>query len=103
MRVKESYGVSLGNKGAAALVAQSSASGPGVPTLKKSNFDSTGLRVVKRGCVVEFPGGATARVTRVRLGRFHVDVPASGLSAFVARIGAGNWFVHSCGSVRVVS
>lgn len=45
--------------------------GPGacIPS-KFSNLDCSGLRIVKRGCVVEFPGGATARVTRVRNGQF---------------------------------
>lgn len=74
MQVKSSYGVSPGNKGATALVAQPSAPGPGVSTLSNvSNLDATGLRIVKRGCVVEWPGGATARVARVRLGSFWAD------------------------------
>lgn len=38
--------------------------------LQKSNLDSTGRAIVKRGCVVQFPGGATARVARVRAGNF---------------------------------
>lgn len=37
---------------------------------KRSNLDSTRRAAVKKGCVVEFPGGATARVSRVRLGWF---------------------------------
>lgn len=45
--------------------------GPGAST--PSNLDSTGLRVVKRGCVVEWPSGATARVAKVRLGSFWAD------------------------------
>lgn len=37
-----------------------------------SNLDAYGTRI-KRGSVIEFPGGATARVSRVRLGRFTTD------------------------------
>lgn len=64
-----------GENDAAALVAQPVASGPGVCT--SSNLDSTGMRCVKRGSVVEYPGGFTARVVRVRLGSFWADGYAS--------------------------
>lgn len=37
---------------------------------KASNLDCTRRRAVKKGCVVQFPGGATVRVQRVRLGLF---------------------------------
>lgn len=91
MQVKASYGVSPGNNGAAALVAQSSVPGPGVST--PSNLDSTRMRVVKRGCVVEFPGGATARVARVRSGLFYTE----------ARVPGTGFRFHPCRVVRVVS
>ncbi len=55
-----------GGNDAAALVAQSVASGPGVCT---SNLDSTRMRIVKRGSVVSYHG-LRARVQRVRLGFF---------------------------------
>ena len=89
MQATPSYEVSPGNKGATVLVAQPLASGPGVLTPSRvSNLDLTGMRIVKRGCVVEFPGGSTARVARVRLGYFFADVaPAP----------------HPCRSVRVVA
>lgn len=38
-----------------------------------SNLDSTGRNVVKRGCVIQWPSGATARVVKVRLGSFWAD------------------------------
>lgn len=40
---------------------------------KLSNLDCTRRAVVKRGCVVQFPGGATARVARVRAGHFWTE------------------------------
>lgn len=86
MQVKAFYGVSRGFKGATSPVARQVAPRPGVST--SSNLDSTRMRVVKRGCVVEFPGGSTARVARVRLGYFCADVAAA---------------FHPCHLVRVVS
>lgn len=74
MQVNLSYGVSPGNNGAASSVARQASSGPGVST---SNLDSTRTRVVKRGSVVEFRGGATARVVRVRLGWLWTPFSAS--------------------------
>lgn len=85
MQVKESYGVSQGFKGATSPVARQVAPRPGVST---SNLDSTRRTIVRRGCVVEFPGGCTARVARVRLGFFCADVA----TAF-----------HPCSSVKVVA
>ena len=38
------------------------------PAKNVSNLDSTGMRIVKRGCVIQYVTGATARVARVRLG-----------------------------------
>lgn len=67
MQVESKYGVSPGTKGAAGLVAQSSASGPGVST--PSNLDCTGMRIVKRGCVVSYHG-LRCKVDRVRAGFF---------------------------------
>jgi hypothetical protein len=40
------------------------------PSLKKSNLDASGTRVVRKGSVVEFRGGARGTVTKVRLGHF---------------------------------
>lgn len=65
------------------------------PAFRRSNLDSTGLRLVRRGSVVRFPGGATCRVSRVRCGVFAADLPAS-----VVGVKAGR--VHLCGSVEVV-
>lgn len=42
---------------------------------KLSNLDSTRRTIVKKGVVVEFPGGATCRVVRVRTGIFWADLP----------------------------
>lgn len=101
MQVNPSYGVSPGNNGAASSVARQVSSGPGVST---SNLDSTRTRIVKRGCVVEFPGGATARVAKVRLGYLIVDVPSAQLPTFVmAMRGQRDWFVHRCSLVRVIA
>lgn len=86
MQVKPSYGVTQGFKGATSPVARQVAPRPGVST--PSNLDSTRRAIVKRGCVVEFPGGCTARVARVRLGYFCSDVATAS---------------HPCSSVRVVS
>lgn len=101
MQVNPSYGVSQGNNGAVSSVARQASSGPGVST--SNNLDSTRTRIVKRGCVVEFPGGATARVARVRLGYLIVDVPSSQLLHFVQRMPIDRpWFVHRCSHVRVI-
>lgn len=80
-----------GANDAAALVAQPVVSGPGVCT--SSNLDSTRTRIVKRGCVVEFPGGATARVARVRAGLFYTD----------ARVPGTGFRFHPCRIVRVIA
>jgi hypothetical protein len=43
------------------------------PHFKRSNLDATGLRVVRKGCVVEFPHtGQRETVVRVRMGSFWV-------------------------------
>jgi hypothetical protein len=42
-------------------------------TGQKSNLDCTRRRAVKKGCVVQFRGGATVRVQRVRLGLFWTE------------------------------
>lgn len=90
MQVK-SFCPPSGLNGAAALVAQTMVPGQRAGTpLKHSNLDCSGLRVVRRGSVVEFPGGATARVARVRLGQFW---PA----------GLGRMSFSDCRSVRVVA
>lgn len=70
MQVKAFYGVTQGCNGATSSVARQVSPGPGVST--PSNLDSTRRAIVKRGCVVEFPGqhGLTCRVARVRLGYF---------------------------------
>lgn len=61
---------------------------------KTSNLDSTRRAVVRKGSVVEFPGGATARVCRVRLGSIWLD--------YGARSGPSeSWFF--CSQVRVIS
>lgn len=56
--------------------------GQGVCTLpwavaSKSNLDSSGLRIVRKGSVVRFFGGSTAKVARVRGGRFWTVTGAS--------------------------
>lgn len=89
MQVTPPYGVSQGFKGATSPVARQAAPRPGVST---SNLDCTRMRVVKRGSLVEFPGGATTRVARVRLGVFF---PECRLSA--------EGFPHLCSSVRVIA
>jgi hypothetical protein len=70
-------------------------SGPvvhGVPP-KKSNLDATGMRIVRKGCVVEYPkSGCTARVVRVRLGQFWPAGKADGSPSFLP-----------CSQVRVVA
>lgn len=71
MQVTPLYGVSRGCNGATSSVARQAAPGLGVST--PSNLDATRMRVVKRGCVVEFPGGHRVRVARVRLGSFWPD------------------------------
>ena len=70
MQVKSLLRGPSGVNGAASVVAHAANPGPRVSTL--SNLDSTRQRVVKRGSVVEFPGGhgITSRVARVRLGYF---------------------------------
>lgn len=62
-----------GVNGAASALTRGANPGQRVGSL--SNVDCSGRRIVKRGAVVEFPGGATARVSRVRLGVFVTDVP----------------------------
>lgn len=62
------------------------------PWVNASNLDVTRSRIVRKGCVVEFPGGVRATVTAVRMGRFwHL----------------GGMQTHAsytpCASVRVVS
>ena len=52
-------------------------SGQGACIPWKSNLDQTRTRIVKRGCVVQFRGGATARVSAVRLGAFWTDARVS--------------------------
>lgn len=91
MQVTPPYGVSRGCNGATSPVARQVAPGLGVST--PSNLDSTRLRVVKRGSVVEFPGhhGLTCRVARVRLGYFWPE-----LGDFGAR-------ATPCSLVKVVS
>lgn len=91
MQVNPSYGVSPGANGSGSPVARSSVPGSGVST--SSNLDSTRMRIVKRGCVVEFPGGATARVARVRSGLFYTDVRVSGTG----------FCFHPCRIVRVIA
>lgn len=91
MQVTPPYGVSRGCNGATSPVARQVAPGLGVST--PSNLDSTRLRVVKRGCVVEFPGGATARVARVRSGVFYTD----------ARVSGTGFRFHPCRLVRVIA
>lgn len=71
MQVKSLLRGPSGENGTADAVAGKAAPGPRVST--PSNLDCTRMRVVKRGCVVEFPGGATARVSKVRLGSFWAD------------------------------
>lgn len=61
-----------GVSGVAPVVAHGKAN-PGPKGSTRSNLDSTGLRVVKRGSVVEWAGGATARVCKVRLGSFWAE------------------------------
>ena len=85
-----------GVNGAASVVAHS-ASNPGPRASTPSNLDSTRTRIVKRGCVVEFPGGATARVVKVRLGAFWASSSAPRYSGYRSESG------YSCSSVRVLS
>jgi hypothetical protein len=61
--------------------------------LKKSNLDATGMRIVRKGCVVEYPkSGCTARVVKVRLGQFWPAGKADGAPSFLP-----------CSQVRVVA
>ena len=53
----------------------------------KSNLDSSGLRIVRKGSVVRFRGGSVAVVARVRGGRFWTVTGASEGS---------DWFHHCC-------
>lgn len=91
MQAKPALRGPRGANDAAALVAQPVASCLGGRT--PSNLDSTRMRIVKRGCVVEFPGGATASVARVRAGLFYTDV----------RVPGTGFRFHPCRIVRVVS
>jgi hypothetical protein len=60
---------------------------------KKSNLDATGMRIVRKGCVVEYPkSGCTARVVKVRLGQFWPAGKADGAPSFLP-----------CSQVRVVA
>lgn len=59
---------------------------------KLSNLDCTRRAVVKKGCVVEFLGGARAHVQRVRLGELWTTTHPNCRVAF-----------HRCADVRVVS
>lgn len=72
MQVKSLLRTPSGVNGAAPC-GSSLAANPGPRASTPSNLDSTRMRVVKRGCVVEFPSGATARVSKVRLGSFWAD------------------------------
>lgn len=64
---------------------------PAVKPMHTSNLDRTRSRVVKKGCLVEFPGGATARVYAVRLGRFSTTTAPVRMS------------FSSCADVRVIA
>lgn len=66
--------------------------GRGTPWVNASNLDVTRSRIVRKGCVVEFPGGVRATVTAVRMGRFwHLGGMQTAAS------------FTPCASVRVVS
>jgi hypothetical protein len=56
---------------------------------QKSNLDASGMRLVRKGGVVRFRGGATARVAVVRLGQFATEV--------------GHALTHVCRDVEVVA
>lgn len=58
---------------------------------KKSNLDSTGCALVRKGSKIEYPSGFTGRVARVRLGVLWVDLGKSAALSF-----------HTCASVRVI-
>lgn len=58
----------------------------------KSNLDSSGLRIVRKGSVVRFRGGSTASVARVRMGAFWTATGAS----------VGSDCFHHCCVVDVV-
>lgn len=77
------------NGGASALVAPA-LPGQSARDLKRerSNLDVTGTRLVKRGVVVQWPGGFTAKVVRVRMGAFATSA---------------GWSFTPCCLVRVVS
>lgn len=64
------------------------------PSVKNSNLDATGMRLVRRGCVVEFPHtGVRARVVKVRMGEFWTDyAPPPSAASF-----------SPCCAVRVVA
>jgi hypothetical protein len=57
---------------------------------KKSNLDASGMRLVRKGAVVMFRGGFTARVARVRLGHFYTE------------LGIGSRFEWPCRYVQVI-
>lgn len=72
-------------------------SGLGVCTLpwavsSKSNLDSSGVRLVRKGVSVRFRGGCTARVSRVRMGVFWTTTGAA----------LGSDCFHHCCVVEVV-
>lgn len=77
-----------GVNGAASAVARKAV--PGQKAGTPSNLDCTGLRIVKRGSVVQFSSGATCRVARVRLGQFWP-------------CGLGRMSFTDCRSVRVIA
>ena len=91
MQVKSLIRGPSGDNGAAGAVAGTA--GPSLRGSTPSNLDSTRTRIVKRGSVVEFPGGhgLTCRVARVRLGYFWPE-----LGGFGARC-------TPCSVVKVVS
>ena len=53
------------------------------------NLDSTGTKAVRKGCVIEWPGGFTATVTRVCNGRFSTST-------------THHFSLSACSSVRVI-
>lgn len=59
----------------------------------RSNLDCTGRQIVRKGRIVQFASGATARVAVVRLGYFVPDVLPQGKRHFSAT---------PCNDVRVV-
>ena len=58
---------------------------------QSSNLDATGHQIVKRGCIVEYPGGARGTVGRVRMGKFASNVTP------------GHWSMTPCNKVVVIT